>query len=60
MVEPVKDQVGRIEIALKLFFGHQVEVADNIRQVEHFREMRRPGAKGINGHRGAAESGAGQ
>jgi PadR family transcriptional regulator, regulatory protein AphA len=40
LVEPVKDQVGRIEIALKLFFGHQVKVADNIRQVEHFREMR--------------------
>jgi urease accessory protein UreF len=39
-MEPVKDQIGRIEIALKLFFGHQVEVADNIRQVEHFREMR--------------------
>ena len=40
LMEPVKDQVGRIEIALKLFFGHQVKVADNIRQVEHFREMR--------------------
>jgi DNA-binding PadR family transcriptional regulator len=40
LIEPVKDQIGRIEIALKLFFGHQVEVADNIRQVEHFREMR--------------------
>jgi len=40
LMEPVKDQIGRIEIALKLFFGHQVEVADNIRQVEHFREMR--------------------
>lgn len=40
LIEPVKDQVGRIEIALKLFFGHQVKVADNIRQVEHFREMR--------------------
>ena len=40
LIEPVKDQIGRIEIALKLFFGHQVKVADNIRQVEHFREMR--------------------
>lgn len=40
LIEPVKDQIGRIEIALKLFFGHQVGVADNIRQVEHFREMR--------------------
>jgi PadR family transcriptional regulator AphA len=40
LMKPVKDQIGRIEIALKLFFGHQVEVADNIRQVEHFREMR--------------------
>ena len=40
LIEPVKDQIGRIEIALKLFFGHRVKVADNIRQVEHFREMR--------------------
>ncbi len=40
LMEPVKDQIGRIEIALKLFFGHQVEVVDNIRQVEHFRDMR--------------------
>jgi len=40
LIEPAKDQIGRIEIALKLFFGHQVKAADNIRQVEHFREMR--------------------
>jgi PadR family transcriptional regulator AphA len=40
LVEPVRDQIGRIEIALKLFFGHQVSLADNIRQVKRFKEMR--------------------
>jgi DNA-binding PadR family transcriptional regulator len=40
LVEPVKDQIGRVEIALKLFFGHQVSPEDNIRQVDHFEEMR--------------------
>lgn len=40
LVEPVKDQIGRVEIALKLFFGHQVGPADNIRQVDRFKEMR--------------------
>jgi PadR family transcriptional regulator, regulatory protein AphA len=40
LTEPVKDQIGRIEIALKLFFGHEVGAADSIGQVERFREMR--------------------
>ena len=40
LIEPVRDQIGRIEIALKLFFGHQVSAADSIRQVDRFREMR--------------------
>jgi DNA-binding PadR family transcriptional regulator len=40
LAEPVKDQVGRIEIALKLFFGHELSVADSVRQVELFRQMR--------------------
>lgn len=40
LVEPVKDQIGRVEIALKLFFGRQVSPADNIRQVDRFKEMR--------------------
>ncbi len=39
LIEPVERQIGRIEIALKLFFGRQVSVPDNIRQVEHFREI---------------------
>jgi PadR family transcriptional regulator, regulatory protein AphA len=40
LAEPVKDHIGRIEIALKLFFGHQVSTADSIRQVERFKTMR--------------------
>jgi len=39
LIAPVEPQIGRIEIALKLFFGQQVSVLDNIRQVEHFREI---------------------
>lgn len=39
MVQPVDSQIGRHEILLKLFFGQQVSLADNIRQVEHFREL---------------------
>jgi len=39
MVQPVYRQIGRHEIVLKLFFGQQVSPADNIRQVEHFREL---------------------
>ncbi|MBM4323054.1 MAG: PadR family transcriptional regulator [Deltaproteobacteria bacterium] len=39
LIEPVERQIGRIEIALKLFFGRQVSLPDNIRQVEHFREI---------------------
>jgi len=41
LVEPVESQIGRIEIALKLFFGQQISAPDNIRQVEHFRETQR-------------------
>jgi len=39
LIEPVEPQVERIEILLKLFFGKQVSVADNIRHVEQFREL---------------------
>ena len=39
MVQPVGRQIGRHEILLKLFFGQQVSLSDNIRQVEHFREL---------------------
>ncbi len=40
LLEPVRDHIGRIEIALKLFFGHQVSTGDSIRQVNLFKEMR--------------------
>ena len=39
LVEPAEPQVERIEILLKLFFGQQVAVADNIRHIEQFREL---------------------
>jgi len=39
LVEPVARQIGRHEILLKLFFGKQVSLADNIRQIEHFRDL---------------------
>ena len=39
MIQPVGRLIGRHEILLKLFFGHQVSLEDNIRQVEHFREL---------------------
>jgi hypothetical protein len=39
MIQPVGRQIGRHEILLKLFFGQQVSLTDNIRQIEHFREL---------------------
>lgn len=39
LVEPAEAQTERIEILLKLFFGQQVTVADNIRHIEQFRQM---------------------
>ena len=48
MIQPVGRQVGRHEILLKLFFGQLVSLADNIRQVEHFRELQSQKLKEIN------------
>lgn len=39
LTEPVEPQIDRIEILLKLFFGEQMTVADNIRHVEQFRKQ---------------------
>jgi len=39
MIQPVGRQIGRHEILLKLFFGQQVSLTDNIRQIEHFRKL---------------------
>ena len=39
IIQPVGRQIGRHEILLKLFFGHQVSLTDNIRQVEQFQEL---------------------
>jgi DNA-binding PadR family transcriptional regulator len=49
LIEPVEPQRGRIEIALKLFFGRQVSVPENIRQIECFREARRLELEELNG-----------
>lgn len=38
---PVVQEVGRIEILLKLFFGRQVAVADNIRHIRRFQTRQR-------------------
>ncbi|AFY34206.1 PadR family transcriptional regulator [Calothrix sp. PCC 7507] len=39
LTEPVEPQVDRIEILLKLFFGEQTTVTDNILHVEQFRKQ---------------------
>jgi len=36
LVEPTSRHIGRHEILLKLMFGKQISVADNILQIEHF------------------------
>jgi PadR family transcriptional regulator AphA len=38
---PVVQEVGRVEILLKLFFGRQVAVADNIRHLQRFQTRQR-------------------
>jgi DNA-binding PadR family transcriptional regulator len=48
MIQPVGRLIGRHEILLKLFFGRQVSLADNIRQVEHFRELQSQKLNEIN------------
>ena len=39
LAEPVARHIGRHEILLKLFFGKQVSLAENIQQIEHFRNL---------------------
>ena len=53
LIEPVGRQIGRHELLLKLFFGVQVSLGDNIRQVEHFQDLHRKeleDLKAIEGH----------
>jgi DNA-binding PadR family transcriptional regulator len=38
LVEPLGRHIGRHEVILKLIFGKQISNADNIRQIEHFRD----------------------
>jgi len=38
LVEPAGPHIGRHEILLKLIFGKQISAADNIRQIERFRD----------------------
>jgi PadR family transcriptional regulator, regulatory protein AphA len=39
--KPAQQEVGRIEILLKLFFGRQVAVTDNIHQIQRFQALQR-------------------
>ncbi len=39
LTEPAENQVERIEILLKLFFGAQISVDDNMRHVKQYREL---------------------
>ncbi|MBT8372337.1 MAG: PadR family transcriptional regulator, partial [Deltaproteobacteria bacterium] len=41
LVEPTGRQIGRHEILLKLMFGQQVSIGDNIRQIKRFRNLQR-------------------
>ena len=38
LVEPIGRQIGRHEILLKLIFGRQIPIADNIKQIQRFRD----------------------
>jgi DNA-binding PadR family transcriptional regulator len=38
LVEPTGRHIGRHETLLKLMFGRQISIADNIRQIERFRD----------------------
>jgi DNA-binding PadR family transcriptional regulator len=41
LVEPIGRHIGRHEIILKLIFGKQISVADNIRQIEAFQDRQK-------------------
>jgi DNA-binding PadR family transcriptional regulator len=39
--KPAEQEVGRIEILLKLFFGRHIPLADNVRQLQRFQTYQR-------------------
>jgi DNA-binding PadR family transcriptional regulator len=41
LIQPARRQVGRHDIVLKMLFGHQVSLGDNIRLVKEFRARHR-------------------
>ena len=47
LTEPVRRQIGRHEILLKLVFGSQVPLADTVHQVGHFRDLQYNELKGL-------------
>ena len=47
LTEPTGRQIGRHEILLKLMFGKQVSIADNIRQIERFRDRQQDELKDV-------------
>ena len=56
MIQPVGRQIGRHEILLKLFFGQQISLADNIRQVEQFRKLQSQKLKEITAAKAMLEA----
>ena len=47
LVEPTDRHIGRHEILLKLMFGKQISVADNILQIKHFQDRQMKDLKEI-------------
>ena len=56
LVEPIGRYIGRHEILLKLIFGRQVSISDNITQIERFRERQIVDLKEVERLRNQIES----
>ena len=48
LVEPTGRHIGRHEILLKLIFGQQITIGDNIRQIERFRNRQQNELNEVN------------
>jgi DNA-binding PadR family transcriptional regulator len=57
LVEPTGRHVGRHETLLKLMFGKQISPADNIQQIERFRDRQKDELKEIETLKGRFENG---
>jgi DNA-binding PadR family transcriptional regulator len=56
LVEPIGRYIGRHEILLKLMFGRQVSIKDNITQIERFRDRQQGDLKEVERLRNQIES----